>query len=151
LPVFKRSQFLELLLAGRRVVAISGSAGKTTTTGWAAFLLQQVGLQPGFILGGEPLDLSTNGAAGAENAPMVIEADEYDHMFLGLRPQVAVVTNIEWDHPDLYPTSETYFQVFMEFTKRIQPGGLLLTCADDPGASRLPTPPQVWRETYGLG
>ena len=58
-------------------------------------------------------------------------------MFLGLHPKIAVVTNVEHDHPDCYPTAEDFYQAFLAFTRGIQPGGVLLVCADDPGAARL--------------
>jgi UDP-N-acetylmuramate--alanine ligase len=74
-----------------------------------------------------------SGASGA--APeFVIEADEYDHMFLGLHPDVAVITNVEWDHPDCYPTPGAFRRAFMQFTDNVAREGVIIACADDPGA-----------------
>jgi UDP-N-acetylmuramate--alanine ligase len=67
----------------------------------------------------------------------VIEADEYDRMFLGLRPYLALVTNVEHDHPDCYPTPRDFYLAFREFTRQVQPGGVLVACADDSGAAQL--------------
>ena len=67
----------------------------------------------------------------------LIEADEYDRMFLGLHPEIAIVTNVEHDHPDCFPTAEDFFQAFVAFVRRIPENGLLLVCADDPGAVKL--------------
>jgi UDP-N-acetylmuramate--alanine ligase len=74
--------------------------------------------------------------AGTGDA-FVIEADEYDRMFLGLTPDIAVVTNIEYDHPDCFPTEEDFYQAFIAFSQRIDERGILFACRDDAGAARL--------------
>ncbi len=129
LPVFKRAEFLGELMTGRPGVAIAGTHGKTTTTGLVAHVLQQAGLDPTFIVGGTLLDYDTNAHAGA--GPFVIEADEYDHMFLGLKPTIAVVTNVEHDHPDMYPTLADMQAAFRAFVDRLPTDGLLIACAQD--------------------
>jgi UDP-N-acetylmuramate--alanine ligase len=83
----------------------------------------------------------------------VIEADEYDRMFLGLKPKLAVVTNVEHDHPDCFPTAEDFYQAFAAFTTGLEPGGCLLACADDPGSARLAAEARLRGQkalTYGL-
>jgi UDP-N-acetylmuramate--alanine ligase len=67
----------------------------------------------------------------------VIEADEYDYMFLGLKPEWAVITNVEYDHPDLFPTKESFQKAFRSFVERLSPGGTLFLCGEDPGAMEL--------------
>lgn len=129
LPVFKRADFLGELMTGRPGVAIAGTHGKTTTTGLVAHVLQQAGLDPTFIVGGTLLDYDTNAHAGA--GPFVIEADEYDHMFLGLKPTIAVITNVEHDHPDMYPTLADMQAAFRAFVDRLPGDGLLIACAQD--------------------
>ncbi|MEA3438760.1 MAG: Mur ligase family protein, partial [Chloroflexota bacterium] len=81
-------------------------------------------------------NLGSNAHDGS-GAYFVIEADEYDHMFWGLRPDIALVTNVEHDHPDYYPTAKEFFQAFLGFIERIKPGGVLITCENDPGAALL--------------
>lgn len=135
LPVFKRADFLGELMVGRPGVAIAGTHGKTTTTGLIAHVLRQAGLDPTFIVGGTLLDYDTNAHAGA--GPFVIEADEYDHMFLGLRPTLAVVTNVEHDHPDIYPTLADMQAAFRAFVDRLPVDGLLIACAQDRFAREL--------------
>ncbi len=136
IPVLKRADFLGELMADRFGIAVAGSHGKTTTTAMIAWMLKALGQDPSFIIGGTSTDLGSNASLG-HGVYFVIEADEYDRMFLGLQPMIAVVTNVEHDHPDCYPTPEDFYQAFLAFTRRIQLGGRLLVCADDPGAARL--------------
>jgi UDP-N-acetylmuramate--alanine ligase len=101
-----------------------------------AWCLQQLGVDPSFVVGGQVKDLHKNAHAG-QGDYFVIEADEYDGMFLGLRPDYLVVTNIEHDHPDCYPTPASYFQAFLKLARLVQPGGKLVACADHPRAAEL--------------
>ena len=118
----KRLDFLPALLAGRRVIAVAGTAGKSTTTAMIVHILVRAGLAPGYIIGA---DLPGIGNASAGASPyFVIEADEYDHMFLGLSPTVAVITNVEWDHPDCYPTPASFRHAFMQFVDNVDRRGL---------------------------
>ena len=136
IPVLKRADYLADLLQDLTLIAIAGSHGKTTTTAMIAWLLSELGLDPGFIVGGEVSDLGTN--AGAGSPPyFVIEADEYDYMFWGLQPHLAVVTNIEHDHPDCFPTPQDFYQAFVGFIDRITPQGALIACLDDPVTAQL--------------
>jgi UDP-N-acetylmuramate--alanine ligase len=101
-----------------------------------AWVLTDLGQDPTYIIGSVSTNLQRNAHAG-EGPDFVIEADEYDYMFLGLSPTIAVITNIEHDHPDIFPTPESFYAAFHSFTKMILPGGWLLACEDDPGARRL--------------
>lgn len=135
IPVVKRDHFLPVLLANRRLVAVAGTHGKTTTTAMVVTALRGAGLDVGYIVGGEIPGLG-NAAAGAHPI-FVIEADEYDRMFLGLKPAAAVVTNVEWDHPDCYPTPASFRRAFMQFIDRVDVHGIVASCANDDGAERL--------------
>src|SRR3990170_3601763 len=117
-PVYKRSEFLGELLANQQVIAVAGSHGKTTTTAMIAWMLTALNQKPGYIIGSVAQNLGTNAAAGAGRL-FVIEADEYDYMFLGLNPKIAVVTNVEHDHPDLFPTAQDFQFVFQKFVDRL--------------------------------
>jgi len=135
LPVVKRVDFLPALLQGRQVIAVAGTHGKSTTTAMIIQVLRAAGLDPGFIVGA---NLPGLGNAAAGSGPhFVIEADEYDHMFLGLEPTVAVITNVEWDHPDCYPTPSSFRKAFMQFVDRVSRSGLVISCSDDQGAEAL--------------
>lgn len=136
IPVLKRSGFLGQVLRGHYSIAVAGTHGKTTTTAMIAWMLTRMGLDPSFICGGVVKNLGTNAHSGA-GSPFVIEADEYDNMFLGLNPRVAVITNIEHDHPDCFPTREEYFDAFANFVRTVPSSGLVLTCSSDPGIQKL--------------
>jgi UDP-N-acetylmuramate--alanine ligase len=101
-----------------------------------AWVLSKLGRDPSFIVGGVVNDLGVNAHAG-KGRTFVIEADEYDHMFLGLKPQIAVVTSVEHDHPDCFPTFESMYQAFEEFVDLVPEDGTLVVCAEDPGAATL--------------
>ncbi len=152
IPVLKRSDFLGALMAGTHGIAVAGSHGKTTTTGMLAQILVAADLDPSVIVGGVLPSLGTNGRAGQGDF-FVIEADEYDRMFLGLRPQTAVITNLEHDHPDIFPTAAVYRQAFQDFVSLLPAGGKLVICTDDLGVTKLAhemTLPEVNIVTYGL-
>jgi UDP-N-acetylmuramate--alanine ligase len=139
IPVLKRADFLGELMSqkpGSLGIAVAGTHGKTTTTAMIAWMLTSLGHDPSYIIGGVSANLGSNAHAGS-GAFFVIEADEYDRMFLGLRPQIAVVTNVEHDHPDCYPTPADFQQAFLDFAARLPADGTLLACSDDPGAARL--------------
>ena len=136
IQVFKRDGFLGNLLQGYRVIAVAGTHGKTTTTAMIAWVLTRLGIDTSYIIGSNAVNLGGNAHAGKSDL-FVIEADEYDRMFLGLTPTIEVVTNLEHDHPDCYPTPADFYQAFEAFAARLIPGGILLACADDPGAHRL--------------
>ncbi len=137
IPVLKRSEFLPQLLAGKRAIAVAGTHGKTTTTAMLAWTLSAMGVDPSFIVGGVVENLGVNARVG-KGLFFVIEADEYDRMFFGINPEVALVTNVEYDHPDCFPNPENFYQAFVEFAKGIIPDqGVLIACAEDKGSARL--------------
>ncbi len=134
--VMKRSDFLGHLMTDRIGIAIAGTHGKTTTTGMLAHILMEAELDPTVIVGGILPSLGTNGRFG-EGDYFVVEADEYDHMFLGLKPEVAIITNIEHDHPDIFPSEADYQAAFEQFAGLLPEGGHLVACATDPGTAVL--------------
>jgi UDP-N-acetylmuramate--alanine ligase len=155
IPTLKRADLLGELMEGSIGIAVAGTHGKTTTTAMIAHILMEADLDPTAILGGTLPGLGAAGANGrvGEGPYFVVEADEYDHMFLGLRPEVAVITNIEHDHPDIFPTPRAYLDAFRAFTGRLPDSGHLIACTDDAGALALLSNgewPGVELTTYGL-
>jgi len=130
LPIYKRAEFLGKLTANRNCIAVAGTHGKTTTTAMISWMLTELDQDPSYIIGGVSKNLNSNAHAG-QGSIFVIEADEYDRMFLGLQPQIAVVTNIEHDHPDSFPSESDFVTAFIEFVDRISNNGYLLACTDD--------------------
>lgn len=136
IPVVKRAQLLALLANERRCIAVAGTAGKSTTSGMLAYALDRAGYEPSFAIGAVISQLGTNARHGVGDV-FVAEADEYDYSFLWLRPEVAVITNIAHDHPDLFPTYDDVLDAFERFVERIVPGGTLVISADDLGCRSL--------------
>jgi len=136
IPVLKRADFLGSLMDDKTGIAVAGTHGKTTTTSMLAWVLTALGQDPTFIVGGMLANLGVNAHAG-KGAAFVIEADEYDRMFLGLKPVIEIVTSVEHDHPDCYPTPQDFYAAFMDFVLRLPANGALIACADEPGARRL--------------
>lgn len=136
IPVYKRAELLGRLMEGKFGIAVAGTHGKTTTTAMIAFLLSELGREPSFIVGGVMNNYGVNARAG-RGGFFVIEADEYDRTFLGLKPRLEVITNIEHDHPDCYPTYEDMLAAFEAFAALLPPDGVLIGCAEDAGAAAL--------------
>jgi UDP-N-acetylmuramate--alanine ligase len=136
IPVVTRKEFLSRLMSDQQVIAVAGSHGKTTTTSMLVWIMSELDQNPSFIVGGVVSGLHTNAAAGAGQY-FVIEADEYDYMFLGLEPDLEVITNIEHDHPDMFPTEQDFRQAFLDFSGQLKEDGQLILCGDDPGTRQL--------------
>lgn len=146
IPVLRRDAFLRELTADSETIAIAGTHGKTTTTALIAWLLVQAGQDPTYMVGGMVTDFKSNARVG-QGPYFVIEADEYDRAFLGLQPIVAVVTNVEHDHPDCYPTATDFHTAFQSFADQVE--DCLIVCGDDEGAMSL-KPGPARKVTYGL-
>ncbi|WP_395658859.1 UDP-N-acetylmuramate--L-alanine ligase [Nocardioides sp.] len=136
LRVLPRSAALAAVMAGRRVVAVAGTHGKTTTTSLLTVALQAAGADPAYAIGGDLAATGVNAADGTGEV-FVAEADESDGAFLHYAPYAAVVTNVEADHLDNWGTEEAYRAAFDEFVDTLDPDGFLVCVADDPGAAAL--------------
>jgi UDP-N-acetylmuramate--alanine ligase len=139
LRVVHRAAALASLMVGRRVIAVTGTHGKTSTTSMIATVLietSEPGAGPAYAIGGV-LAATGAGAADGDGPYFVAEADESDGSFLMYAPDVAVVTNVDADHLDNYGTEAAYRASFAAFIGRVKPGGLLVTCADDSGTRDL--------------
>jgi UDP-N-acetylmuramate--alanine ligase len=137
LPVYKRSEFLGELTKGYKTIAVAGTHGKTTTAGLISYILNEAGLSPSFVVGGVLADLGGVNARAGQGELFVIEADEYDNAFLGLTPWLEVITNIEHDHPDFFPTLADVQAAFSAFLARLTPMGWIVGCGDASGVVNL--------------
>jgi UDP-N-acetylmuramate--alanine ligase len=135
IPVLKRAVALGALVNAGRVVAVAGTHGKTTTTGMIGTALADAGLDPTAFVGGRVP--GWRGGLRAGGPLFVVEADEYDRSFLALRPDVAVVTNLEPDHMEIYGDLDALYDAFAEFLDPVPTHGLIAVCTDDPGASSV--------------
>jgi UDP-N-acetylmuramate--alanine ligase len=132
--VMHRAAALASVMAGRRVIAVAGTHGKTTTTSMLTTVLRDCGADPGYVIGGV-LNETGLGAEDGAGLDFVAEADESDGSFLLLSPDMAVITNVEADHLDNYESLAEIEAAFVTFGSRVS--SLVLTCADDPGAEAV--------------
>jgi UDP-N-acetylmuramate--alanine ligase len=146
LPVIRRAEALGEVTANRELVGVAGTHGKTTTTVLTASALAAAGRDPTALVGGRVSVWGGNLLAGSDRL-YVVEADEYDRSFLALTPTVAVVTNIEADHLDIYADLADIERTFAQFVRGAR---TIVLCADDEGANSLPTPSSTEVIRYGI-
>jgi UDP-N-acetylmuramate--alanine ligase len=145
LPVFARAQVLAALMGERRGIAVSGTHGKTTTTSMLAVILEATGRDPTYVVGGDLNESGSNARSGNSDL-FVAEADESDGSFLLLRPDIAVITNVEEDHLDFYADRAEVEAAFVEFCRA---AGRVVAGWDDAGARRVVDEAGVEAVTYG--
>ncbi|MEX2182008.1 MAG: UDP-N-acetylmuramate--L-alanine ligase [Gemmatimonadaceae bacterium] len=146
IPVVRRAEALAEATAGGTLIAVAGTHGKSTTTVMATEALTAAGRAPTGVVGARVRAWGGNLSPGGHDL-FVVEADEYDRSFLALAPTVAVVTNVEADHLDTYRDLDDIRQAFTTFVQRAR---YVVLCADDPGASALPSPTTAEVIRYGL-
>ena len=146
IPVIRRAEALGEAVSGGALVGIAGTHGKSTTTVMTTEVLRAAGLEPTGVVGGRVAAWAGNLAYGSERL-FVVEADEYDRSFLALSPTVAVVTNVEADHLDIYADLADIRTTFATFVARAR---YIVLCADDAGATSLPTPSTAEVIRYGI-
>jgi UDP-N-acetylmuramate--alanine ligase len=145
LPIVHRSGALAAICAQRRVAAVAGTHGKTTTSALLATLLHGAGVAPGWVVGARVGGLGASADWGGDG-PLVVEADESDGTFLALGAEAAIVTNVEPDHLEHWGGEDALRQGFVDFVARLT--GPAVLCLDDPGAAALvPAAREPW--TYG--
>lgn len=158
----RRDEFINLMLMKEnlKLIAIAGTHGKTTTTAMAVWLFKQLGLPISYSVGGK-LSFGDMGEYAPDSEYFVYEADEFDRNFLAFHPHLSIITGIDWDHPDIYPTRESYDQAFRDFlaqseravmwsddVERLQNGVDEPTILDknDPAVARIALPGEVNRQ-----
>ena len=134
--ILHRSQALATLGEGRRVLAVAGANGKSTTTSMVVVALSAAGADPTFASGAEIPQEGTNAALGS-GPDLVVEADESDGSFVVYRPRTAIVTNVQADHLDFYGDLAGVEAAYRRFVDSVAGDGLLICCADDRGARDL--------------
>jgi UDP-N-acetylmuramate--alanine ligase len=146
LPVIRRAEALGEATAGAMLVGVAGTHGKSTTTVLTAEALAAAGLAPTGYVGARVTAWGGNLRAG-DGTRFVVEADEYDRSFLALDPTVAVVTNLEADHLDIYADLDDLRRTFATYVRRAR---FIVLCADDHEANLIPTPSTAEVIRYGL-
>jgi len=130
LPVISRAQMLAAIMETRRGIAVAGTHGKTTTSSLVTCMLAGCGADPSYLIGGELNETGSNAHYGAGEF-IVAEADESDGSLLYLRPEVVVLTNVDWDHLDYFDSPEHTAEVFRKFLEVIPMDGFAAICGDD--------------------
>ncbi|MDI6449435.1 UDP-N-acetylmuramate--L-alanine ligase [Anaerobaca lacustris] len=135
-PVFKYAQLLGLLMDHFQGIAVSGTHGKSTTSGWLAYGLRQVGVDANFVVGADVCQLGASSGSG-DSGFFVAEACEYDRSFLNLRPQIACILNIEADHLDCYRDEGDIVDAFYRFARGTKPDGLIVANGQDANVAKV--------------
>ena len=149
IPVIPRGELLAELMRLKYGIAVAGSHGKTTTTSMTATILNFAGLDPTVVVGGRVGTMGGSNARVGRSDFLVVEADESDGSFLKLAPIVAVVTNVDREHLDHYPTLDAIRAAFLEFVNKVPFYGAAIVCLDDPNVQGLL--PEIRRRTIAYG
>ena len=149
IPVIPRGELLAELMRLKYGIAIAGSHGKTTTTSMTATVLNTAGLDPTVVVGGKTASMGGSNARVGQSDFLVVESDESDGSFLKLSPILAIVTNIDHEHLDHYPSIVEIRAAFLEFIQKVPFYGAAILCLDDENIQQLL--PQINRRniTYG--
>lgn len=164
LPYTSGPQWLaEQVLQGRHVIAVAGTHGKTTTTAMLSWILEHAGRQPGFLVGGVPLNFGVSARLGKRAgtiepaSPFVIEADEYDtaffdkrSKFVHYRPRTAVLNNLEFDHADIFDHLSDIERQFHHLVRTVPSSGQVIFNADEPSLRRV-LAQGCWSQQIGFG
>jgi len=144
LPFTSGPQWLhEQALRGRTVIAVAGTHGKTTTSSMLAWILEDCGMAPGFLIGGVPINFGVSARLGGKGV-FVIEADEYDTAFFDKRskfvhylPRIAVLNNLEYDHADIFPDLAAIETQFHHLVRTVPRGGRIIANGRDAALGRV--------------
>lgn len=136
LPIYKYAEMLGKLFDTYTGIAVCGTHGKSTTSGWLTYVLEKAGKKPNYIVGAEISQLQSSSGVGS--SPLFIaEACEYDRSFLNLHPAIAVLLNIEQDHLDYYRNEDEIVEAFAEFAAQVKPGGFIVANGEDKNVARV--------------
>lgn len=135
-PVLTYPEAIGELAKNYKVIAVAGSHGKSTTTALLGWIMDKVGMSPTVMVGTKVNGWEANAITGTSEY-LIVEADEYREAFLNYTPHGAIITSIDWDHPDYFKTRESYVQAFEKFTDAIEQSGWLVGCGDDSEVLKL--------------
>ncbi|KKS74874.1 MAG: UDP-N-acetylmuramate-L-alanine ligase [Parcubacteria group bacterium GW2011_GWA2_42_80] len=152
IPVLSYAEALGELAGEYKSVAVCGSHGKTTISAMLAHVLKQANLSPSAIVGSAVPQFGGNALVGSGEL-LVFEADEYQNKLQYFSPQSVILTSIDWDHPDFFPSADDYFATFVTFLKKIPTDGFVVACYDSDNVKEAVdkaglSPEQIL--TYGL-
>ena len=149
IPILRRAQALAELMKEKKVITVTGSHGKTTTTSLASALLIEAGFNPTVAIGGILRNIDSNARLGSGDF-FVAEADESDGTFLYYQPQYSIITNIDYEHLDYYASFENELNAFEDFIQKTLPGGCVIACFDDPNLRRMLKGAAIKHILFGL-
>ena len=149
IPVIPRGELLAELMRLKYGIAVAGSHGKTTTTSMTATILNYAGLDPTVVVGGRVGTMGGSNARVGHSDFLVVESDESDGSFLKLAPIIAVVTNVDREHLDHYPSLDAIRSAFIEFVNKVPFYGAVIVCLDDANVQGLL--PEIRRRTITYG
>lgn len=149
IPCIKRAVMLAEIMRMKYGIGIAGTHGKTTTTTMTGLVVQQGGFDPTIIVGGKVHSFDKTNAVVGQGDIVVVEADEFDRTFLRLSPSLAVITNVDLDHTDIYDDLDDIKQAFVDFANKVPFYGAVILCLDDQHARSIL--PEIKRRllTYG--
>ena len=149
--IYKYAEMLGELMSFYEGIAVAGTHGKSTTSGWLTYLLKQTGIDVNFIIGAEISQLRCSSGV-ADSIYFVAEACEYDRSFLNLKPKIACILNVEQDHLDYYKDEDEIVEAFREFAEGIKPGGVVIANGQDANVAKIVRclKDNVSCETFGL-
>lgn len=149
IPVIKRSEMLAELMRMKYGIGIAGTHGKTTTTTMTGHVVQDGSFDPTIIVGGRVHSFDKTNAVVGKGDIIIVEADEYDRTFLRLSPSMAVITNIEAEHLDIYDDLDDVKQAFIQFANKVPFYGAVIVCLDDANVRSIL--PEIDRRTISYG
>lgn len=150
IPIIRRAEMLSEVSRLKYCLAIAGTHGKTTTTSMSGLVMMKANMDPTVIVGGRLKGLGGSNARLGRGDWIVLEADEYDRSFLQLLPTIAVITNVEADHLDIYSDLDDIKGAFVEFANKVPFYGTACVCLDDPGVRSIMPLIKKVTVTYGL-
>ncbi|HMB98121.1 MAG TPA: UDP-N-acetylmuramate--L-alanine ligase [Balneolaceae bacterium] len=149
IPVIKRAEMLAELMRMKYGIGIAGTHGKTTTTTMTGHVIQDGSFDPTIIVGGRVHSFDKTNAVVGSGDIIIVEADEFDRTFLRLSPSMAVITNIEAEHLDIYKDLDDVKNAFIQFANKVPFYGVVVVCLDDPAVRSIL--PEIERRTISYG